>query len=223
MQQRYIRNIPALSEEECLRLRGKTVLVVGCGGLGGYIIEMLGRIGVGAIRAVDGDCFEASNLNRQLLSKPALLGCSKAKTAVARIAEINPEVRADAFCAFLDESNADELISGCDLVIDALDNIESRRVLARHSESLNIPMVFGAISGWLAQCALSMPGDKLIEKLYPAGVEVKDKSALSFTPALCAAMQCSLAVRWLCGREVESSAVKCFDLLDMEFESINRL
>ena len=65
---RYSRNIPALSEAECVALQGKTVAVIGCGGLGGYLIEYLTRIGIGTIRCVDGDVFEESNLNRQLLA-----------------------------------------------------------------------------------------------------------------------------------------------------------
>ena len=88
-------------------------------------------------------------------------------------------------------------------------------------EKLSVPLVFGAIAGWVAQAALCMPGDRFIEKLYPSGVEIMDKSALAFTPALCAAMQCSLATRYLCDREVKASSLKCFDLLNMEFESID--
>ena len=121
MDERYLRNLSALSEGECRLLRSKRILVVGCGGLGGYIIEMLTRIGVGAIRAVDGDRFEESNLNRQLLSSPDLLGVSKAVAAVARISQVNPDVKAEAHYAFFDETNAEKLISGCDLVMDALD------------------------------------------------------------------------------------------------------
>jgi len=68
-----------------------------------------------------------------------------------------------------------------------------------------------------------MPGDRLIEKLYPEGIEIKDKSALSFTPAMCAAMQCSLALRFLCGREIKNSSIKYFDLLNMEFETIEMI
>ena len=221
MLERYLRNIPALSEEECSRLGTKRVLVVGCGGLGGYIIEMLARLGLGFIRAVDGDCFEESNLNRQLLSTPELLGTSKAQAAMDRINRINPNVTVDARQVFLDENNAEELVSGCDIVVDALDNIEARRILARACERLSVPLVFGAIAGWVAQAALSMPGDGFIDKLYPQGVEVRDKSALAFTPALCAAMQCSLATCYLCGREVRASSLKCFDLLNMEFETID--
>ena len=64
MDPRYVRNVPALSEAECELLRRKRVLVVGCGGLGGHLIDMLARIGIGSLRVVDGDAFEPSNLNR---------------------------------------------------------------------------------------------------------------------------------------------------------------
>jgi len=199
------------------------VLVTGCGGLGGYIAEMLARLGIGSIRLVDGDCFEETNLNRQLLSAPALIGFSKAEAAALRIQQINGDVKTEFYPVFLDKANARELVSGCDIVMDALDNAESRRVLADCCEALKVPLVYGAISGWVAQAALSMPGDRLIEKLYPEGIEIKDKSALSFTPAMCAAMQCSLALRFLCGREIKNSSIKYFDLLNMEFETIEMI
>ena len=67
MENRYLRNIPALSERECLLLQNKRVAVVGCGGIGGYLIELLSRLGVGYIKAIDPDVFDESNLNRQLL------------------------------------------------------------------------------------------------------------------------------------------------------------
>ena len=72
MDERYSRNLPAVSEEEQAVLARRRVLVAGCGGLGGYLIEYLARMGVGEITAVDGDLFEPSNLNRQLLAVPEL-------------------------------------------------------------------------------------------------------------------------------------------------------
>ena len=66
---RYDRNYPAISEEEQEKLKNSRIFVAGCGGLGGYILEFLIRIGVGNIIACDGDSFCESNLNRQLLSK----------------------------------------------------------------------------------------------------------------------------------------------------------
>ena len=96
MEARYERNIPALTAAECLALRTKRVLVVGCGGLGGHIIDQLARIGVGTIRAVDGDVFEETNLNRQLLSSVPLLGVNKAKAAADHIGRVNPAVTVEA-------------------------------------------------------------------------------------------------------------------------------
>ena len=220
MEERYIRNLGALSEAECALLREKTVLVAGCGGLGGYLIEMLLRLGVGEIRAADGDRFEASNLNRQLLSAPALLGKSKAEAAAERAALVNPEVRFVAVPAFVTEENVKELIQGCDAVLDALDNIASRRMLARACSDAQIPMIHGAICGWTAQAAVVLPGDGLIETIYPEGAALSSKASLSFTPPFCAALQTALCVRLLTGRGIEAGKLYVADLLDMEMESL---
>ena len=84
---RYDRNKAALTESECAELAGKRITVVGCGGLGGAVIEALARIGVGHIRTIDGDVFEESNLNRQLLCTESSLGRDKAVVATERIGE----------------------------------------------------------------------------------------------------------------------------------------
>ena len=220
MEPRYERNIPALTEAECLSLGKKKVLVVGCGGLGGHIIDQLARIGVGFLRVADGDVFEASNLNRQLLSSVPLLGVNKARAAADHIARVNPEVTVEAVEEFLTEVNASALIDGCDAVLDALDNVPSRRLLASSCEKAGIPYIYGAIQGWVAQAAISLPGDDLIGKLFPEEVEIRDKSVLSFTSALCASMQTALCVKMLTGRAVETGTIFYFDLLNQEFETI---
>lgn len=218
---RYLRNIPALTKEECELLRNKKIAVIGCGGLGSYIVELMTRIGVGYIRVVDGDVFDETNLNRQLLSELSLIGKTKAEAAATRVKRINQDVETEIKPTFLNEQNAAELIFGCDVVLDGLDNIESRKILANACEKLNTPYIFGAISGWVAQAAVSMPGDKLIEKLYPEGTELKDKSVLSFTPTLCAAMQTALCVKFLTGRPLKSGTLYHFDLLDENFDFIS--
>ena len=220
MERRYERNFPALMESECLLLRQKRVLVVGCGGLGGHIIDQLCRIGIGSLTVADGDVFDESNLNRQLLSGVRLLGHSKAQAAADHIARINPSVQVEAVAEYMTSGNVHALVAGCDAVIDALDNIPSRRILADACEKANIPYVYGAIQGWVAQAAVSLPGDRLIEKLYPDGAVIRDKSVLSFTPALCASVQVSLCVKLLTGRPVESGTLYYFDLLNQEFETI---
>ena len=220
MEERYIRNLGALTEKECTLLHTKTVFVAGCGGLGGYLIEMLLRLGVGTIRAADGDTFEASNMNRQLLSSPSSLGQPKAEAAAARAALVNPDVRFVPIPEFVTEENAAELIRGSDAVLDALDNIGVRRILARACAKENIPLIHGAICGWSAQAAVVMPGEDLIDKIYPEGAKLGSKTSLSFTPPFCAAMQVALCTRLLAGRPLETGRLYMVDLLDMEWESL---
>ena len=220
MDERYIRNLGALTEEECALLRTKTVFVAGCGGLGGYLVEMLLRLGVGTIRAADGDAFEASNLNRQLLSSPQALGMPKAEAAAARAALVNPGVRFVPIPEFVTEENAARLIRGCDAVLDALDNIGARRILARACAEEGIPMIHGAICGWSAQAAVILPGDDLIGRIYPEGAKLNSKTSLSFTPPFCAALQVALCTRLLTGRPLESGRLYLADLQDMEMESL---
>ena len=220
MEPRYARNIPALTEAECLFLQKKRVVVVGCGGLGGHIIDQLARIGVGFLRVVDGDVFEASNLNRQLLSRIPLLGVSKARAAAEHVAKVNPDIAVEAVEEFMTRQKVHAIIADCDIVLDALDNIPSRRLLAAACAEAGIPYIYGAIQGWVAQAAVSMPGDNLITKLFPQELEIRDKSVLSFTPALCASVQVSLCVKLLTGRPIQTGTVYYFDLLNQEFETI---
>ena len=220
MNARYKRNLPALSEEECHALQGKRVLVVGCGGLGGHIIDMLTRIGVGSLRVVDGDVFDTTNLNRQLLSQVPLLGVNKASAAAEHICRVNPDVQVEAVGEFMTEANVHALVDGCDVAVDALDSISARRLLAAACADAGIPYVYGAIQGWIAQAAISMPGDNLIQKLFPEEIEIRDKSVLSFTPAMCASIQVSLCVKLLTGRPLETGTIYYFDLLNQEFEVI---
>lgn len=220
MEERYLRNLGALTEAECEKLRGKKIFVAGCGGLGGHIIDMLLRIGVDEILCADGDVFEESNLNRQLLSSVSAIGRSKAEEAAAYAARVNPNVTFTAYPVFITAENADEMICGCDVVMDALDGIPARKLLKKACDGQGIPYIFGAISGWVAQCAVSAPGDGLMELLYPSETVKVSKSVLSFTPALCAAMQCALCVRLLTGRETETGKVHYFDLLDFEMETL---
>ncbi len=220
MDARYSRNIPALSEDECALLKQKRVLIIGCGGLGGYLLDMMLRIGVGHIRICDGDIFEPTNLNRQLLSGIPQLGCSKVCAAASHSNQVNPDVVMEPVNSYMTQDNVFDLIDQCDAVLDALDNIESRKILSLACEQTGTPYIWGAVSGWIAQAAVSMPGDGLIEKLYPEDPVIQEKSVLSFTPALCASVQAALCIKLLTGRHTENSKIYYFDLLNQEFSSI---
>ena len=220
MEKCFTRNIGAITEEECAVLKNKKVFVAGCGGLGGYIIEYLTRIGVGEIVACDGDCFDETTLNRQVLSCEDNIGKNKAEEAFKRAKAIFPEIVFTSVTEFITEENAEKLISGCDVVIDALDSVKARKVLASACNKLGIPLVHGAIEGWFAQVSVVMPGSTLIDKLYPDENENDNKSSLSFTPAFCASLQVAEAVKLLLGREVSlENKVLFADLLTNEFKT----
>jgi len=216
-----MRNFPALTAQEQQTLAKKHVLVLGCGGLGGFICEYLVRLGVGEITAADPDCFEASNLNRQLLCSGQTLEQSKAETACARAAAINPEVRFHAFRKAFRGENAAELLAGKDLVIDALDNADDRLTLEDACAEVGVTLVHGAVHGWTAQIAAVTPGSGVLRRLYQPGAADGDKSCLVFAPALCAAVQTAEAVKLLTGRPSSlAGKLMLVDLQTMDTEII---
>lgn len=224
MENRYIRNIGAITEAEGALLRKEKVFVAGCGGLGGHIIDMLLRVGVGEIRCADGDRFDESNLNRQLLSGEHNLGLFKALAAEVHAKAVNSSVVFHAYNRFITEENAEEMLKGCDVVLDALDSIHARKILKSACDKLGIPYIYGAVQGWVAQAAISLPGDGFFNMLYPRDdMAITDKSILSFTPALCAALQTSLCVKLLCGREITPGRLYFFNLDDFDFEVLDLL
>jgi len=205
--ERYLRNTNTFSKEECAALTEKHVCVIGCGGLGGHITDTLCRMGVGTLTVVDGDRFEPSNLNRQLLSDESVLGQSKALTAAAHVKRVNSSVNVIPVAEFFSEKNADAVLAGCDLVMDALDNIRCRRLLQERCEALGIPIVHGAVSGWNGQISVIFPGDRSFDRIYPPFAEDEpydpetSPGNPSFIPLFVASIQCAEAAKVLLHRE----------------------
>lgn len=218
---RYSRNMKMLSKEENERLAGFRVCVVGCGGLGGYIIEMLGRLGIGNITAVDGDVFDETNLNRQVLCDSETLGQSKALIAKKRMGLVNPLVKVTAVTEKITEENAEKILSSHDLIVDAIDEIETRFLLQNTASKLNIPMVHGAIAGWYGQVSTILPGDRALDKIYPTrnvkGLE-NELGNPSFTPALIASIQVSEALKVLLNKgNLLRNKLLYIDLLEHDY------
>jgi len=219
---RYTRNRMTISEEENKILLKSKVCVVGCGGLGGHVIEMLARLCVGHITAIDGDVFDITNLNRQILSDVDKIGKSKALTAQSLIAVVNPEVKVYPVVAFLEESNADELLKEHDVIIDALDNIDVRFIIQEAAERLETPFVYGAIAGWYAQISTIYPGEKTLNKIYrdrKAGGQEKKLGNPAFTPALASAIEVSEVVKILLNKgDLLRNKMLFVNLLNQEYE-----
>lgn len=214
-----------LTPEENIKLKDFKVCVVGCGGLGGYVIEMLGRLGIGHITAVDGDVFEESNLNRQILSDTSSLGKSKANTAKERMALVNPLIKVKPIPKKLTQENGEEILNGHDVIVDAVDSIETRLLLQDIASKLNIPLVHGAIAGWYGQVTTIFPEDRTFDIIYSRknakGLE-KELGNPSFTPALVASIQVSEVLKLLIGRgELLRKKILFINTLEQEYEVIS--
>ncbi|MEN6555187.1 MAG: HesA/MoeB/ThiF family protein [Anaerolineaceae bacterium] len=221
---RYLRNMLAISPGEQERLAGCRALVAGCGGLGGFVLEYLGRLGVGNLRAVDPDSFSEGNLNRQLLSSSMNLGRPKALAAVQRMQAVNPLARVEGVQALLTEENAAQLLEGCQVALDCLDSIPARRTLQKACARAGVPLVHGAIGGWLGQVCVVLPGENLLDQVYPDADaehgEEYEQGALAFTAGMTAAVQAAEAVKLLLGKPGLRGELLVLDLLNGSFERL---
>jgi molybdopterin-synthase adenylyltransferase len=225
MPARYQRNQQTITAQNQLTLFRSRVAVIGCGGLGGYVIEELARLGVGTLIAIDHDIFQEHNLNRQILSTTGSLGRAKVEMAAERVAQINPATTLLPVHAPYTPEDARELLAGAEVVVDALDSISTRLALAKSCSDLGLPLVHGAIAGWYGHVCTLFPGDQSLQLLYGRSPQERGgEQSLgnpSFTPAVVASIECAEVCKLLLG--VGSSLHRrclLINLFDMTFEEI---
>ena len=132
-------------------LKAARVLIVGAGGLGAPAALYLAAAGIGALRIVDPDVVELSNLQRQVLFETADVGVAKVEAAARRLAALNPHVEIERVQERLGGANAGGLIAGCDLVLDGTDNFDTRFAVNAACVAAGVPLVSGAIGRWTGQ------------------------------------------------------------------------
>ena len=144
---RYSRHliIPDVAMAGQKRLKNAKVLCVGAGGLGSPALMYLAAAGVGTLGIIDFDVVDESNLQRQVIHGQSDIGRSKAESAKASIAEINPLVQVNLHLERLDSSNVMEIFSGYDLIVDGTDNFATRYLVNDACVLLNKPYVWGSI------------------------------------------------------------------------------
>jgi len=137
----------ALGTEAVETLSDKTVAIFGVGGVGGAVVEMLARAGVGTLILIDFDTFDTTNLNRQILCTREQVGSVKIEVAKARIQSINPDVNVITHEIFFDETNwATVFNQPIDFVVDAIDSVPSKFFLIKQclDQKINIISSMGA-------------------------------------------------------------------------------
>lgn len=170
-------------------ITNRNYLVVGCGGLGCYIVEGLLRLNVNKIVVCDPDKFDESNLNRQLYSSLNTIGEFKTKVAQDRAKEIGYKGEFVGYNTLFDTY----MLNGIDVVIDALDSIKDRLTLEDLCSKANIPLVHGAVEENSYQVGVSMPNSNLLHNIYKDIKEPENKNTNVITVQMCAAKQLALA------------------------------
>jgi len=204
--ERYQRNLGTIGLEGQIALLNSRAAVIGAGGLGGLVVELLARMGVGYLVVVDGDRFAESNLNRQLLSVERNLGRLKARVAARRARRINGAVEVKAVAVKGDRDNLPGLIEGCSVVLDCLDNLPSRFEVEEACQRAGVPLVHGAVAGFMGQLAVIEPGRPLFPVIYSdphrgggRGAETRLGNPAA-TPAMVASWQVNEAVKIITGK-----------------------
>ncbi|MCF7924790.1 MAG: ThiF family adenylyltransferase [Candidatus Izimaplasma sp.] len=159
---RYKMNMGVLNKQDLIKIQQKDVIIIGLGGLGGNVVNQLVRLGVNRMTIVDFDCFEESNLNRQLFSNMKNIGKYKVDVISKEIKKINPQVTIRIIKKRIQNVKH---ISG-DYMIDCVDNIETKIYLSKLSNQLQIPLLHGSCGGWYGQVGWISPKCTLIEDLY---------------------------------------------------------
>jgi molybdopterin/thiamine biosynthesis adenylyltransferase len=139
------------------RLAESHVFVAGVGGLGCAAAVYLAAAGVGTLTLCDSDRIDLTNLNRQVLYTLGDVGMEKAPTAAGRLSALNPGIRIEATTAEIDRLTGCDLIGDADVVLDCLDNLETRLVLGRCSIEKRVPMVHAAVSEFTGHLSFLNP------------------------------------------------------------------
>ncbi len=156
---RYARHVtlPQVQLEGQKRLKAARVLCIGSGGLGSPVAMYLAAAGVGKLGIVDPDVVDASNLHRQLLHGESDIGKKKLQSAVNTLREINPHVELETYDTRFKSSNAREIASGYDLIVDGTDNFPTRYLSNDVAYFLGIPNVYGSIYQFEGQVSVFAP------------------------------------------------------------------
>lgn len=170
--ERYARHIilPEIGGIGQQKLKAASVVILGAGGLGSPVAAYLAAAGVGRIGIIDDDVVSLSNLQRQIIHDTAEVDQPKTQSAKTSIARINPEIEVTAHNKRLNKDNAEDLLSGYDIIVDGSDSFNTRYILADQAETFKVPMVMAAVGRFDGSITVFKPyidENPRIRDLYP--------------------------------------------------------
>jgi molybdopterin/thiamine biosynthesis adenylyltransferase/molybdopterin converting factor small subunit len=212
------------------KLRKATVCVVGVGGIGNPVATMLSAMGVGRLRIIDRDVIEISNLHRQHLYNEDDIGKVKVEVAAERLQKINPTAKIEAIPISVTGYNAESLVDGADIVIDALDSVEARYALNDACIKHKLPFIYAGALGMLGSVCTILPGESACLRCIFPKLEEEDMPTCSTEGVhpsilyLVAGTQVSEAVKLITGQRPSLvNKLLYIDLNDLTMEKVQML
>ena len=219
--ERYDRQImiPNIGREGQEKLKRTRVFIAGIGGLGSTSAIYLTAAGVGKICVVDHDRVELSNLNRQVLHWEKDIGKKKVSSAGEKLKKINHHVKVETIEETITEANVFQLITGFDVIVDAMDNLPTRYLLNKAAIEKNIPFFHGAVYGFEGRAMTIIPGETACLRCLYRGDLPKEKfPVIGVTPAVIGCFQATEVVKYIVGiGELLKNRLLIYDGLDMKF------
>jgi len=220
--ERYDRQIMlyGFGEEGQEKLKKSRVFIAGAGGLGSPISIYLAVAGVGNIRIVDHDTVELSNLNRQILHWKENIQENKTDSAVDKLRKLNPHINVEGIAEIITKENVTQLAANADIIVDAMDNLQTRYLLNKAAIDKNIPFVHGAVNGFEGRAMTVIPGKSACLNCVYHGVTVpKEKfPVIGVTPAVIGCIEVTEVIKYLTGMgNLLTDRLINYDALNMTF------
>jgi len=200
--ERYDRQIMIgeIGEKGQEKLKRSRVVIAGAGGLGSPIAIYLVAAGIGMIRIIDHDQVVLSNLNRQILHWEEDVGGKKVDSARTKLRKLNSDVEIEAIPETITESNVSRLMDGCEVIVDAMDNLPTRYILNQCAIEKNIPFFHGAVTGFEGRAMTILPGKTACLRCMYRGPIAQEKfPVVGVAPAVIGVIQATEVIKYLLG------------------------
>lgn len=222
---RYQRQIiiPDIGESGQKKLKAARIFVAGAGGLGSISSYYLAAAGVGELVIVDRDVVEMTNLNRQIIHNTADIGIPKVLSAKKKLEALNPHCAVRPIQMEMNKENIVDLIGDCSIIVDATDNIETRKVLNYASLRKGIPFIYGGVSKFDGMITTFVPGKTAcFECIFP-GIKTPKSvvGVIGPLPGIVGSLQAMEAIKIILGIEgLLTGRLLFISVADMSFREI---
>jgi adenylyltransferase/sulfurtransferase len=210
------------------KIMNSKVIVIGAGGLGSPVIQYLAAAGVGTLGVADLDVVELHNLNRQIIHNENSIGKSKVKSAEEFVKSLNHQVNFIGIESKIDESNAEEILSQFDIIIDGSDNFKTRYLVNDVCVKLGKPLVYGSILGFSGQVAIfNYNKSKNLRDLFPEPPfdenlpDCDSLGVLGALPGIVGSMMANLVLKIITDLPLQLNQITLIDTLHWRFQTID--